>query len=156
MPTEVCAEDSGRRLVLRDSCYNTIGGLSEQLTGGFDVILYIWGNLTSDNFTPRPKDTTGLPGQKAGLSAWKTITPGKKAQGIDTDKLKRPLMAIPDDEARGGLPGHFAIAPVDETGEIDTRRLEEWAGSRGTGQTHEFTQIVLDAVVEPNVEGGGQ
>jgi hypothetical protein len=118
------------------------------------VIVYIWGNLTSDNFTPRPgKDTIGGPGQQAGLSASDEIQTGKKAQGIDIDKLKPPLKAIPDDERQGGTPGHFAIAPVDEKGKVDVKQLEAWAMSRGSGQTHEFTQILLDAVVEPNAKG---
>lgn len=118
------------------------------------MIVYIWGNLTSDNFTPRAgKDTIGRPGQKAGLSASATIPPGRKAQGIDIDKLKAPLKAIPDDTNQGGTSGHFAIAPVDHAGEVDVKQLQAWAMARGTGQTHEFTQILLDAVVEPNVKG---
>jgi hypothetical protein len=121
------------------------------------VIVYIWGNLTADNFTPRPgKDTIGGPGQKAGLSASEAIPPGKKAQGIDTDKLKLPIKAIPDELEQGGTPGHFAIAPVDESGEVDVKQLEAWAMSRGTGQTHDFTQILLDAIVEPNAKGTSQ
>ncbi|HEV8059834.1 MAG TPA: hypothetical protein VGP68_08175 [Gemmataceae bacterium] len=118
------------------------------------MIVYVWGNLTSDNFTPRPgKDTIGRPGQQAGLSASEVVPPGRKAQGIDIDKLKAPLKAIPDDTNHGGTPGHFAIAPVDDMGEVDVKRLEAWAMSRGTSQTHEFTQLLLDAVVEPNVRG---
>jgi hypothetical protein len=118
------------------------------------VIVYIWGNLTSDNFTPRPgKDTIGRPGQQPGLSASATIPPGRKAQGIDIDKFKPPLKAIPDDETQGGTRGHFAIAPVNEKGEVDVEQLEDWAGSRGTGRTHPFTQILLDAVAEPNAKG---
>ena len=118
------------------------------------MIVYIWGNLTSDNFTPRPgKDTIGRPGQQAGLSASSTIRHGRKAQGIDIDKLKPPLRAIPDDMKQGGTPGHFAIAPVDEKGEVNAKQLEAWAMSRGTGQTHQFTQLLLDAVVEPNAKG---
>ena len=118
------------------------------------MIVYIWGNLTADNFTPRPgKDTIGRPGQKAGLSASDAIPPGKKAQGIDIDKLKPPLKAIPDDMNQGGTAGHFAIAPVDKMGEVDVKKLEAWALSRGTGQTHQLTQILLDAVVEPNAKG---
>ena len=121
------------------------------------MIVYIWGNLTSDNFTPRPgKDTIGRPGQQAGLSASDSIPPGKKTQGIDIDKLKPPLKAIPDDTKQGGTPGHFAIAPVDEKGEVDVQKLEAWAMSRGTGQTHQLTQILLDAVVEPNAKGSTQ
>jgi len=118
------------------------------------VIIYIWGNLTVDNFTPRPgKDTVGRPGQRPGLSALGAVLPGRKAQGVDTDKLKLPLRAFPDDVDQGGTPGHFAVVPVDESGEIDLRGLEAWANLRGTGQIHEFTQILLDAVVEPNAKG---
>jgi hypothetical protein len=121
------------------------------------VIVYIWGNLTNDNFTPRPgKDTVGEPGQQPGLSASHAIPPGRKGQGIDLDKLKPPLGAFADDTAKGGTPGHFAIAPVDEKGQVDVNNLEAWAKSRGTGQTHEYTQILLDAVVEPNVKGSVQ
>ncbi len=124
-------------------------------TGGTRVIVYIWGNLTSDNFTPRPgKDTIGGPGQQPGLSASDALPPRRKAQGIDTDQLKPPLKAIPDDLTQGGTPEHVAIAPVDDKGEVDRKQLESWAASRGTGQTHEFTQILLDAVVEPNTKRG--
>jgi hypothetical protein len=118
------------------------------------VIVYIWGNLTADNFTPRPgKDTVGRPGQPPGLSASDMIPAGRKAQGIDTDKLKPPLKAIPDDPQQGGDPGHLAIAPVDDQGAVDIQQLDAWARSRGTGQTHDLTQMLLDAVVEPNVKG---
>ena len=111
--------------------------------------------MTSDNFTPRPgKDTIDRPGQQAGLSASDVIPAGRKAQGIDIDKLKAPLKAIHDDAKQGGTPGHFAIAPVDEMGEVAIKQLEAWAMSRGTGQTHEFTQVLLDAVVAPNAQGG--
>jgi hypothetical protein len=121
------------------------------------VIVYIWGNLTVDNFTPRPdRDTVGRPGLQPGLSASEAIPPGKKAQGIDTDKLKPPLRAWPDDTGQGGTPGHVAIAPVDENGEVDVENLKAWARSRGTDATHEFTQILLDAVVKPNAKRGSQ
>jgi hypothetical protein len=76
-----------------------------------------------------------------------TIQAGKKVQSIDTGKLKPPLMAIPDDVEKGGTPGHVAIAPVNDKGEVDVALLEEWARSRDTGETHPFTQILLDAVV---------
>jgi hypothetical protein len=118
------------------------------------VIVYIWGNLTSDNFTPRPgKDTVGGPGQQAGLSASGAVPPGRKGQAIDTERLKPPLKAIPDDTTQGGADGHFAIAPVNVMGDVDVEQLQAWAASRGTGRTHEFTQLLLDAVVEPNVKG---
>jgi hypothetical protein len=121
------------------------------------VVVYIWGSLTADNFTPRPgKDTVGGPGQQPGLSASEAIRPGRKAQGIDIDKLKPPLRAFPDDVTQGGLSGHVSVAPVDEKGDVDVKSLEAWAMSRGTGQIHEFTQTLLDAVVEPNVKGSSQ
>lgn len=125
---------------MEDSGVNRIG-----------VVVYIWGNLTADNLTPRlGKDTTGHPGQAPGLSASDAIPIGRKAQGIDIGKLNAPLKALPDDVAKGGTRGHFSIVPVDENGEVNVTELEAWARSRGTGQTHAFTQIVLDAVVEPN------
>lgn len=117
------------------------------------MIVYIWGNLTSDNFTPRPgKDTVGGPGQQAGLSASEAVPAGRKGQAIDIEKLRPPLKAIPDDTTQGGVAGHFALAPVNAKGEVDTEQLQDWARSRGTGRTHEFTQALLDAVVEPNVK----
>lgn len=83
------------------------------------VVIYIWGSLTVDNFTPRPgKDTIGRPGQQPGLSASEVIPPGKKAQGIDSNRLNAPLKAIPDKTEQGGVPGHYAIAPSDEMGEV--------------------------------------
>ena len=118
------------------------------------MIVYIWGNLTDDNFTPRlGKDTTGKLGQKPGMSANHRIPPGRRAQGIDTERLKPPLQAIPDDVRLGGTPGHFAITPVADDGDVDLPRLVEWAGVRGLGVRHEFTQCVLDAVVERDVKG---
>jgi hypothetical protein len=116
------------------------------------VIIYRSGNLTADNFTPRPgKDTAGKPGQKPGLSLSERSPPGRKVQSIDIRKLKPPLRAFPDDVAQGGTPGHIAIAPVDEKGEVDIKLLEAWAAERGSSQIHELTQNLLDAVVEPDV-----
>lgn len=118
------------------------------------MIVYIWGNLTADNFTPRPgKDTVAQPGRQPGISASETIPPGRKAQGIDTDKLKPPLRAIPDDIGRGGVIGHVSIAPIGEDGKLDEVQLEAGAGARGSKEPHRFTQILLDAVVMPNVKG---
>lgn len=118
------------------------------------MIVYIWGNLTTDNFTPRAgKDTVGRPGQSPGLSASDVLSAGKKAQEIDTDKFKPPLKAIADDVTQGGTVGHFAIAPLNEKGKVDGKQLEAWAAWRGTGHIHEFTQLLFDAVVKPNVKG---
>ena len=119
------------------------------------MVVYIWGNLTVDNFTPRPgMDIISKPGQQAGLSAWDVAPLGKKAQGIDITMLKALLKAIPDDAALGGVSGHLAIAPVDDKGEVDIRRLEDWAMARGTGRTHELTQLLFNAVVQQNIKGG--
>jgi hypothetical protein len=109
---------------------------------------------TSDNFTPRlGKDTSAAPGQPPGLSAWDAIPPGKKAQGIETTKLLVPLAAIADDITQGGNAGHFLIVPTNERREVDVAQLQDWAMSRGTGQIHPLTQILLNAVVHPNVKG---
>jgi hypothetical protein len=50
----------------------------------------------------------------------------------------------------------FRYRPRHAKGEVDVKQLEAWAMSRGTGETHEFTQILLDAVVEPNAKGSTQ
>ncbi len=84
------------------------------------------------------------------------IRAGGKAQAIDIQKLKLPLMAIRDDPTQDGTPGHVAIAPVNDKGEVDIELLEAWAMARGTGQIHKLTQLLLDAVVEPNAMGGTQ
>jgi hypothetical protein len=110
--------------------------------------------LTTDNFTPRPEtDMLGKSGQKPGLSASANVPPGKKAQGIETELLRLPLKAFPDDPDHGGSPDHFAIAPVDENGEVDVSGLVDWASYRRSGNTHRLTQLLLDAVVQPNVRG---
>jgi hypothetical protein len=115
------------------------------------VIVYVWGNLTADNFTPRPgKDTIGRSGQRPGLSAFEAPPVGCKAQGIDLDRLVPPLHAFFDEPDEGGTKGHVAIAPADTTGEVDAKALEDWASIRRTEQVHHFTQVLLDAVVRPN------
>lgn len=115
------------------------------------MIVYVWGNLTANNFTPRPgKDTVGQPGQKAGLSASDTPPTGKKTQVVDLDLLAPPLKAFPDDPEQGGTKGHVAIAPANLAGEVDTKALEEWASSPDRGRDHPFTQALLNAVVQPN------
>jgi len=119
------------------------------------VIVYVWGNLTADNFTPRPgKDTIGRTGQKPGLSASDMPRAGCKAQRIDLDLLVPPLRGFFDEPDRGGTAGHVAIAPADDTGEVDMKALEEWALFRQTGQVHPFTQALLYAVVRPNFRSG--
>jgi hypothetical protein len=79
------------------------------------------------------------------------LTPRQKAQAIDTALLVLPLAAIPDKPQEGGTEGHVAIVPVDPAGKVDWLRQEEWAGFRGTNQTHPFTQFVLDAVIKVDV-----
>lgn len=115
------------------------------------MIVYVWGNLTADNFTPRPgKDTVGGAGQRPGLSAFEVPPAGRKAQGVDLDMLVPPLKAFFDDPDQGGIEGHVAIAPADRAGEPDAGALENWASFRRTGRVHPFSQILLDAVVQPD------
>ncbi|MGB6044238.1 MAG: hypothetical protein WBF93_13855 [Pirellulales bacterium] len=116
------------------------------------VIVYRLGNLTADNFTPRlDKDTVARPGQEPGLSASETIPLGRKAQAVDLSLLLRPLRAFPDDPEQGGTPGHVAIAPANPSDEVVMDALNAWALFRGSEQTHPYTQILLDAVVKPNM-----
>jgi len=115
------------------------------------VIVYVWGNLTADNFTPRAdKDMKGTPGQKPGLSSSTSSPKGRKAQGIDLELLKFPLVAFADEVGLGGREGHVALVPVDQHGNVDVEALEEWASFRGSEKTHPLTQALLDAVVKPN------
>jgi hypothetical protein len=117
------------------------------------VIVYRYGNLTSANFTPREKDTVPGAGQTPGLSTWEMPPAGGiKAQKLDLRLLGPPLRAFPDKPHEGGFPGHVAIAPVDDSGELDTRALEDWAASRGGEQIHPLTQLMLDAVIQLNVK----
>jgi hypothetical protein len=67
--------------------------------------------------------------------------------------LKPPLWLFPDETQHGGSPGHFSIAPANTKGDVDAKSLADWAMSRGSGHVHELTQMLLDAVVEPNAKG---
>ncbi|NUQ62799.1 MAG: hypothetical protein HUU20_09935 [Pirellulales bacterium] len=116
------------------------------------MIVYVWGNLTADNFTPRPgKDTVGRPGQRPGLSAFASPPANRKSQAVDLAMIGPALKGFPDELDQGGTQGHVAITPVDDSGEIDVKALEQWASFRKTGRVHPFTQVLLDAIVEPNV-----
>jgi hypothetical protein len=113
-------------------------------------MVYRKGSASPDNCTPRlGKDTAGAPGQAPGLSTFETVElkAGERAQIIDLGQLNAPLRGIPDDPRLGGIEGHVSIVPVDGTGNIDSRGLQDWAVSRGTGSIHPFTQIVRDAIV---------
>jgi hypothetical protein len=81
------------------------------------------------------------------------LGPNRKAQAIDSDLLQPPLRAIPDNPDEGGTEGHVAIVPVTSQGQVDQELLEEWAATRRSGQTHQLTQMLLDAVVEVNIRG---
>ena len=65
--------------------------------------------------------------------------------------IRPALQAFLDQPDQGGTPGHVAIAPVDVSGDVDVVALEQWASFRKTGRVHPLTQVLLDAVVEPNV-----
>jgi len=36
---------------------------------------------------------------------------------------------------------------------VDLEKLTEWANSRESGPMHKFTQILLDAIVDPDSQG---
>lgn len=116
--------------------------------------VYRGGRRTATNFTPRLKDLERRPGQSPGLSTFDTPDRLKeRVQVIDLDLLELPLCGLPDCVEEGGTPGHVAIAPVTENGDVDMPRLQDWAQSRektrdDPGYTHELTQLVLDAVID--------
>jgi hypothetical protein len=101
---------------------------------------------TPKSLTPRQRDTDG---PKPGLSAFLHVAdvPGRrptKVQVIDVDRVRIPLAVTIDGK-------HASIVPVLSGGGIDRRALEEWAAARDTENIHEFTQLVLDAVVAQRV-----
>lgn len=112
------------------------------------------GSPTTRNLTPRMgKDTTpdpDRPGQAPGLSSFEETGPlTGKAQLIDVEQLRPPLRAFRDDPTRRGTPGHVSIAPATAQGEVDLAALERWARCREDEQPHPFTQIVMDAIIDP-------
>ena len=114
---------------------------AERRTSGLVYRLAIQRNK---DFTPRnpkdteqPKDSNRLPG----LSTTETPGRGKRNQVIDLALLKEPLRAFADAD------NHVAIVPVDDQGEIDRAKLEEWASFRDKKECHPLTQIMLDAIV---------
>jgi hypothetical protein len=116
-------------------------GVPQRIQAG---IVYRAGSHTADNCTPRPGLDTVHP---AGLSTYTTIERalergGKKAQTIDLARLPPTLAGFMDEE------GHVAIVPVDPDGKVDFCQLNEWAACRGTEKMHQFTQLVLDAIVD--------
>jgi hypothetical protein len=115
--------------------------------------VYRRGNLTAKQFTPREDDTRAEPGAAPGISTDRTLEDGVKGQRIDLGQLPAGFGAFEDDPAEGGTEGHITIAPVDENGAIHQQRLEEWARSRDSGDEHELTRLLLEAVVEKNVRG---
>lgn len=98
-------------------------------------LVYRGGSRTPDNMTPRP----GIDG--TGLSMFdnpQAAAPkGGKVQVIDTSKLKCTV-ACPD----APPPGHVSIRPGDPAG------IPGWAGTRGTGEVHPYTQDILGAIVD--------
>jgi hypothetical protein len=62
--------------------------------------------------------------------------PGTKVQPIDLSKL-RSLRGVPD----APPPGHVSISPWEMS------ELPGWAGMRGTGRVHSYTQELLDALM---------
>ena len=114
---------------------------AERRTSGLVYRLAVHRNK---DFTPRnPKDTEQPkdPSRLPGLSTSETQRKGKLNQVIDLALLKEPLRAFADAE------NHVAIVPVNDQGEIDRAKLEEWASYRDRKECHPLTQIMLDAIV---------
>jgi hypothetical protein len=104
-------------------------------------VVYRGGSRTPNNLTPRP----GI--DKQGLSTFEAleqaVQPGGKAQVIALSRLHPPLVAVPD----APPPGHVSIRPgVALTPEV-MRTTAEWASSRGTSVTHQYTQMIMDAII---------
>ena len=88
--------------------------------------IYRKGSATDNNLTPRPKDKDGL--------STNVNPPPTKHQVIDTSKLNQ-LEAVQDGA------DHASVRPKDMT------RMQEWIDSKGSQNTHEFTQELRDAIV---------
>ena len=72
-------------------------GRHKSVLCGTNVTVYIWGNLTAENFTPRLGKGHGWPaGATARIVGFGKDSAWQEAQGIDTDRLKPPLRAFPD------------------------------------------------------------
>ncbi len=117
-----------------ESAATSAGGMEAGETA--PLLVYRGGSAKPDNLTPRP----GI--DRTGLSTFDNLEaatpPSGKAQVIDIRKLKPPLVAKPD----APPPGHVSIGPLDPV------LIDEWAATRGTGQTHPLTQAIMDAVVD--------
>jgi len=70
------------------------------------------------------------------------------------ERLDPPLAAIPDDPNQGGTPGHVAIAPIDQSGQMKQELLNQWTVHRDDIKPFWLTQIVLDAII--GEERGGR
>ena len=99
------------------------------------VKVYRGGSRTDGNLTPRPgkDDRADSPGR--GLSTNTSPPPGK-SQMIETDNLGGDLEAVNDSRT------HYAIRP---TNDPNAEKLQEWASTRGSGQTHQYTNAVRNA-----------
>ena len=116
-------------------------------------LIYRRGAVKPTNLTPRPQvDTVGRPGQAPGLST--SVKLGAVCgMAIDAALLVPPLRAIADDPTQGGSPGHVAIVPVNESGQVDQALLEEWAATRGSGVLHPLSVLLERAIVAREVDG---
>ncbi|MFY0538228.1 hypothetical protein [Nannocystis pusilla] len=63
---------------------------------------------------------------------------------IDLSKVKASLIGVPDADP----PGHVSIRPGEALTPDVLKSLENWAGTRGTNTIHEYTQALLDAIVD--------
>src|SRR5579859_4754864 len=99
-------------------------------------MVYRGGSRTNQALTPRAGvDTVAPNGLTPGLSVEDKLEDAlgeknRKAQRLDLEKLKRPLIYVPDNPGiEGGRSGHGVITPVDDQGRVDHAVLEEWANS---------------------------
>ena len=106
-------------------------GLDEKLTEGY---VYRMGSGTNSNMTPRPgKDTS------SGLSTSLEKPTSGKYQTIDISKLEGTGLEAVNDHG-----SHVSIRPADDP---DFKKLNEWADTRGTENTHKYTEALQDAKV---------
>lgn len=104
---------------------------------GLGMLVYRRGSKFPDNLTPRPG--IDLDGLSTFVSLEAAVSPGGKAQVLDTEKL-RQLSAVPTADP----PGHVVLTVVPSNPQL----LQAWSATRGSGIVHPLTQELLDAIVD--------
>jgi hypothetical protein len=96
--------------------------------------VYRSGSSTPRQMTPRPRDRDGL---SASIDTDRIGRPGDRVQVIDPARLNNLEVVVDNPRT-----GHVSIRPRDRS------RMQEWIESRELDATHEFTQELMDAIVE--------